>query len=484
MKELLGRYYRNGDVRRRMTEFLGGRTLRSATAAYITANDGYSDFGEYAPATSLPAFLEEGLDIERSLWDSEALIVDIDLDYEHFDQPVVAYQEPERIFALHQPLLAAISQVLASAGVHPLVLVSGRGLHLVWKVSRSSEAFRRLAQLGRVPLDLSREYAHQQSPRGARLSAELALAFAGLGMIVEYVAHRAFAAAAPNLSIPLQITSIEVGPGSLGREILSIDLTEYGDALHTRHIRLPFGAYLKPRKLEWALGEDGVRDLLPLFEIPLSGMSLPEAIAIRSQPKEVIRLAAQVTTSIPDQADGTLALIEDYEKSELADFHRSFYEISETEAQQAAQELEKTSTTAVPLCTQWVLDHPNDWLLRPAILQHVTRVLVAVGWHPRVIAELIRNRYELDYGWGEFWTTHNASWRALFYTRIFSGLIATGLDSLVDFNCVSQREKGQCMIADCSQNLAVYRDLILTRRQHERLVGRHFNRMFLADEHL
>ena len=92
-------------------------------------------------------------------------------------------------------------------------------------------------------------------------------------MILEFVGHRVLAASALECPVPVQLTSIEVGPGIQGREIVSFDLSEYGDPLHRRHIRVPFSAYLKPRRLEWALGEAGVRHLLPIFTIPLCGMS-------------------------------------------------------------------------------------------------------------------------------------------------------------------------------------------------------------------
>jgi len=481
---LLVQYYRNTCVHKRMREFLGGPSLQRATAAYIVAGDGYSDFGQPAPTTSLPSYLAKGLEIERSLWDKQSLLVDLDLDYENFDRAEAPYLDPSRIFALGEPLAKATIQILATLGIQPLELVSGRGHHLVWRIRQHSRAFRRLAQLGQLPFSLRSQYAAQRSPGGDRLSSELGHAFAGLGMVLEYVAHRALAAAAPLSSVPVQIASIEAGPGTQGREILSFDLTEYGDPLHVRHMRIPFSAYLKPRKLLWALGEIGVRQLLPLFEIPLTGLKLPEAIAIMRQPSEVLRLAKQANTRIPDESDAMLCLINDYEHSDLADFHKMFYAMSEHDAGLSAMQLEATLVETVPLCTRWVLDHPNDWLLKPAILQHVVRVLTAVNWHPRSIAELIRARYESDHGWGNFWGQHDRSWRATFYTRLFTGLIATGLDGLVDLNCVSQKEKGQCMIPECSHNLAVYRDLIRARRPHERLGSRIVDRLLLADKHL
>jgi hypothetical protein len=65
---------------------------------------------------------------------------------------------------------------------------------------------------------------------------------------------RVLQTAAAQCQVPLQLSSIEVGPRAAGREIVCFDVSEYDDPLHTRRIRLPFSAYLKPRRYEWALG--------------------------------------------------------------------------------------------------------------------------------------------------------------------------------------------------------------------------------------
>jgi len=120
--------------------------------------------------------------------------------------------------------------------------------------------------------------------------------------------------------------------------------------------------------------------------------------------------------------------------------------------------------SGIPLCARSVLDHPNDWLLKPAVLQYLARVLTALNWHPRAIAELIRSRYEANPEWGDCWDWHDASWRAIFYTRMFTGLIETRCDRFIDLNCVSHREKGYCNISACAGNLVEYRDVLLKRR--------------------
>ena len=114
----------------------------------------------------------------------------------------------------------------------------------------------------------------------------------------------------------------------------------------------------------------------------------------------------------------------------------------------------------------WLLEHPNDWLLKPAAVQHIARVLTALDWRPRAIAQLIYSCYQRDCNWGDHWVRIDPFNRAIFYTRSFTGMIATGNDKLIDLNCVSNREKGFCMVPECRSNLIPYRDILLERRLH------------------
>src|SRR5579871_1750329 len=201
--ELIRRYYQHRTVRERMCEFLGATNLRSAPAAYITGTDGYSDYGSSHSPEHLGEYLNAGLEVDRSLWDRDSLLVDIDLEHHNFDQPDAAWQDPRRAFRIEQPVLDATLQVLGSVGVTPLTLVSGRGFHLVWAIRRSSRAFQRLVQRGWVPASLEARYEQTHSPGGWRIDPELGRAFAGLGLILEFVAHRVLAEATGKCEIPV-----------------------------------------------------------------------------------------------------------------------------------------------------------------------------------------------------------------------------------------------------------------------------------------
>ena len=458
LPDLLRRNYKDPGVRKRMYEFLGGSDLRNATALYITGTDGYSDYHLQSHPADLPEYLEGALEVDRSLWDRESLIADVDLEYHNFDYPAAPWLDPERAFRLQQPVLDATLQTLAKAGIAPLILVSGRGFHLLWAIRRNSKAFSRLVGLGHVPLSLRAKYMQPCTPDETRVDPELGAAFSGHGLVMEFVGHRVLAASMQTCMLAVQPAAIEVGPGTFGREIISFDLSEYGDALHTRHIRIPFSAYMKPRQLEWMLGEAEVRRLLPIFEIPLSDMSPAQVIAAMRDPDKVLEIARHVSVQIPDQSEPTENLLQEYQQSDLAEFHEQFY-------CQTRQEVPPSGDLG-PACVQFLLEHPNDWLLKPAALQHVVRVLMALCWSPSAIAQRICGSYSKDCDWGDTWERLDPCSRSIFYTRLFAGMIVTGLDKLIDFNCVSHQEKGYCILPECSSNLILYRDILLERSRH------------------
>ena len=174
---------------------------------------------------------------------------------------------------------------------------------------------------------------------------------------------------------------------------------------------------------------------------------------------KVIELSRNVSTRIPDRSAEMDDLLDQYERSELHAFHQWFYRQF-----QEMPVVPSVRIQGVPPCVVWPLEHPNDWLLKPAVLQHVVRVLTALDYNPALIAHLISASYQTDAGWGCLWERLDPCSRAIFYTRLFAGMIALGTDRLIDLNCVSQKEKGYCMLQDCSFNLALYRNMLRERR--------------------
>jgi hypothetical protein len=474
-------YCGHDSVRARIGEFFGEAVHDERPAVFLAVGtEKGSRHREALPVEELTSWMDRGAELNRSLWDRESLLCHLDFEYVNFDDAAYPFANEARIFALQAPVMAAAEAMLASCGIHPLKLMTGRGYHLVWRIERTSKAFAELAALGHVSPSLRHLYATERAPTGEHVSPELGAAFAGLGLVMEYVAHEVKRHAAPHCEVPVELGAIETGGGPHGREMISVDITEYADPLCSRVMRAPFSVYLKPEQMH--LGFPGEHP--PLLVIPCGDLTVAESLVVRHDPAATARLAETSWTIIPDATRAMRRLIKAYRHSRLAQFHAEFH-LQEHDAPALWPETyDRTPLDALPPCTRFILEHPNDFLVRPGCAQRVVRVLLSLGWHPRHVAGLLRSKYERDHGWGDQWRGCDPATRADFFARVFTGLFVAGVDDLVDFNCQSAREEGICFVEHCSENLLHFRDSLLERRTHERLARRPINRLFLPAEHL
>jgi len=476
-------YYRHPAVRARMREFVGVDASSSYGCEFLTASDdrAFLPFSAY-PGEALNSLLDGGFEICRSLWDRAALIADFDVEYVNFDHPAEAFLDPERVFAIQQPVQQTIRRLLEQYRIESLHVLSGRGHHFIWRIEQRSAVFEMLAEIGQIPASLRGAEQEPHPPNATAVPLELARAFAGLGLIMEFLAHRVKKLAAPLSTIPVEITAVEVGPSKQGREMISIDISEYGDPLYSRTIRVPFSAYLKPWQQPWGFKADLLAVMRPLFVIPLQGIDWRDGIAVMRDPRLTAELATCASGTIPDATHGTGELLTHYWNSNLAQFHASFYSQEQHPAERWSETYDREPLEILPACVRVALEHPNDLLLRPAYIRQLVRVMLALGWHPRHIAGLICSKYKRDFGWTHFANVDPAT-RADFYTRVFAGLFEAGTDDLVDFNCVSAQEQGICSFSTCGFNLLHFKQSALERKTHDRLAHRPFNRLLLPSKH-
>ncbi len=480
MKDITGilkSYYRRPAVRSRISEFLGGDCAETATCEYITADGPFRADRAPRPPGDLDLGLDEGLDICRSLWDSACLIAHLDVEYVNFDFAGEPYLDPGRAFELQEPVARAIETLLAQFGIHPLHVLSGRGHHYAWSIPADSAAFECLVELGRSAAPSGTP---NYLPRGRKASATMVRAFAGLGLVMEFVAHHVKKVASPECAIPVDLTAVEVGPTLRGREMVSIDVSEYGDPLPTRTVRTPFSGYLKPWQQEGLVGTHIVQQLEPLVFVPLKQNQWGPHVHRMRTPDAAAEIATDTPAGIPSQPDGMAKLVTAYRESSLRTFHEWFYAETPSAPESWPYTYDLLDRAGLPACAQRVLTHPNDLLLRPCNMRLITQIFLARGWHPRHIAGLIRSKFERDFGWGNQWTGYDPAMRAEFYTRIFSGLFAVGTDDLIDLNCQSAREKGICTTIACPDNLERFRQCALELRNDDKLARGPVNGLFLA----
>jgi hypothetical protein len=411
-------YYRQPAVRERMLEFLGADEAGDFTAEYITADT--PTLAERAPLLpwELATQLDAGRDICRSLADRDSLIAHLDIEYVNFDFPADAYLDPARAFALQEPIEIAVKRVLAHYGIDALHILSGRGHHFVWRINRASKVFARLAETGRPTLTQDSLMLRRRDGLDAP---SITCAFAGLGLLMEFVARLVIELSSAETVIPVEMTAVEVAPSRRGREMISIDLSEYADPLPMRTIRVPYSGYLKPWQQSYAVGTGNLPRIGPIIFVTLDVADLRHGIAAMREPKLAAALARESSAIIPDQTNGTEHLLHHYLGSDLKRSHDLFYAARHDDPRRWPETYDHTPLDALPAGVREALRHPNDLLLRPVGMKSVTNALLDRGWHPRHIAGLIRSKFERDYAWGEEWKDYSPALRADYYTRIFAG---------------------------------------------------------------
>jgi hypothetical protein len=476
-RENIRAFYSLPQVRARIVEYLGASEGCGASCVYVAQPDqGWPRLDAVRPPSEVDVFLADGLDVSRSLWDRRDLIAHLDMEYVNFEFPDEHLYDPQRAFQLQEPVCSAVERLLEQHGIVPLHIVSCRGHHYSWRIGRQTEAFGELRELGRCNATLLGRYRDPGIAFAGAVPPDQGYAFAGLGLVLEYLAGVVKSQAAPESVLPVELTAVSVGPGARGREMVSLDVSEYGDPLYLRVIRIPFTAYLKNARYQpYAPEGDSARTVTSV--VP-AGTPPSEVSAGLRRLDEAADLAQHVSARIPDCSEGMRRLTASYRASELRCFHDQFY----AEEQHAPDAWDTTydrfELSLLPPCIAAILLSPNDLLLKPAGIELVVRALLGLGWHPRHIAGFIRSHYERDYGWCDQWLLHDAATRADFYTRIFAGLFASGVDDLVDFNCCSIREKGFCIEPEEGCRVAALKASLMERRtDHGRLADRSLNRL-------
>jgi hypothetical protein len=449
-------YYGHPAVRARMLAACGTTGDGRPSAAFVAGlGEGGPAHQTWDDAVRLPAdriasLWASGDDISRSLWDETQLVFMLELDYLNVDQPAEPFLRPAEAFYKLEWACRAARRAFRRLGLAPRTMMTGRGYQFAGAVPLDHPVVDRLATLARLPAWFAgvdrRRPAGVQTPMTARQ----ARAAAGLGKLIEYAAHGVLARAAHS-PIPVVFNGTIVGAGRVGRECVSIDFSHVGDPLDVRHLRLPFSTY-QWHRLRPDIFDVPTASLPALVALPCGRQPLLTRLSTGRGLDAGIRAARCMGGRLPDVSTGIASLLDRYAKSRLAAFHRRF------DADREATPAASLTDRWLPPCVTAAFASPNDRLLKPEHIQHVVRVLTARGASAAAIAALLQSAYEADHGWGDRWSRIDARTRADFDVRVFAGMIATGLDPLVDFNCTSAQEKDVCPRTGCRFDLRVERD--------------------------
>lgn len=450
-------------VQARVIEYCGGSASEAPTAAYLATlaerGDPFVtwDTVDRHDASDVVGLLSHDLEVARSLWDTRSLLFLVDLDHLRPDAPAEPFLHPADVFVRLEPVYRVTTRVLGAFGIRTLPVMTGRGYHFIGAIDLHHPVVDRLAALRpSSPSWLAGHEARCPQWQRKRIDERHARAAEGLGLLTEYVAHQIVRRAARTSPIPVTVNGTVVGQGRHGRECVSVDFSHAGDPLDSRYVRVAFGPYGWHRSRPDLFGEaaDCSNDLvaLPRGQRPLIDLLIGGRTREFAQ-----RLARHTKTTLPYVSRGIARLIEHYESSTLCAFHREF------EAGRDRTPVPIVDLAEMPPCVSPALSAPNDLLLKPEHLQHLTRWLLSRGWSARQIAELVRSEYEADHGWGRRWAAGDTRTRAEFDVRVFAGMVATGLDRMIDFNCTSAKEKYICPMTGCRHDLRRDRERGLAR---------------------
>ena len=471
--ETLQDYYADPFVYDRIREYCGVSVDRPPTCLYLAAmtpSDGPFDTWDRAPrypVEALNGLMAAGADIARSTWDRSNLLIHLDVDYQNADFPGEPYHHPAEVFFKLEPVYRTAHHVLRRFGLPLLPLMTGRGYHFTGRVPLESDAIDDLASLlPDPPTWLATVPARRPAWVKDEMTARHAKAYVGAGMLAELLAHRILKRARTRSPIPIVLNGAIVGSGLVGRESVSIDISYAGDPLDVRHLRVGFGAYQTHRFRPDIIAHRGASQRPPFIAVPRGGQTMARLISHGRSLRHAARAARSRSAVLPIVTDGVRRLVAAYRLSSLGRFHRSFYGTPFGGGVDGDGVFRSLRLSALPDCVARPLLAPNDLLLQPAVIQQVTRALMADGMGPRDIAALVHSRYAADFGWGQRWQWLDAQTRAEFDVRVFAGMLATGMDQAIDFNCRSAQEKGLCPGGQCGRDLRVDRARLL------RAVGR------------
>jgi hypothetical protein len=215
-------------------------------------------------------------------------------------------------------------------------------------------------------------------------------------------------------------------------------------------LRCAFSAHQWPRLRADLFGRELATRIDAVASLPRIGQSLVRLLDGGRTLSAACSAARLAHTSIPDASEGLARMLAAYRMSTLAAFHHRYH--ADLAAMPAGADPPRIET--LPPCVAACLRQPNDLLLKPEHLQHLVRSLGSRDWSPARIARLVQGLYDADHGWGDRWTRRmDSGTRAEFEVRVFAGLLASGVDSLIDFNCVSAQEKGLCPQSGCQYDL-------------------------------
>ncbi|MCX6349940.1 MAG: hypothetical protein NTV79_10655 [Candidatus Aureabacteria bacterium] len=467
--EAVRRYYRTPAVRQRVKEFCGGDPF---TCEYLVGagesllRRGYQRPLRVAERDGLIGLMEDGLDIFRSVWDEKATLAVWDVEYFNLDTWADLYRDQVKYFALMEPAYRVIERLFNRYDIPHLNDTTASGYHFISRVPFSSPVHARLEKIGPLEKSLAEKYAlvpGGDNKRKRPVPERDGKGYSAIGRLMEFLSHQVIRETRAESPLAITISDTARGRTVRGREGMNLDITQYGDPLFMRTIRMSFSTHQKHKIYVEKVGVETARGLPFFATVPRNSLSYEELYEIRRHLTTAADYAAGVCSEIPDAAIGWGKVLDDYLVSPLFAFHHDFDAMESEPPARWPETYWRLDLNALPHCVANALRNPTWGLTVPTSLQLICRYFMSRGWHPKHVGGLIRSHYEQNRGWAIDWNKYHPETRANFWARIYCGLIATGVDTLEDLNCISHAEKGFCPAPWCGYNLNDCREALLKK---------------------
>ncbi len=438
-------YYKKSVVRDRIHEFTIGAVF------YITSGRG---IGGYKRPKKLSHVLDNGWDLSRSLRDYYSNIFSIDLEAVHTKFEKSFSDNPLEVLKDNELTYNTLTNILDSAEIKYMSMLTGKGTHIITKVEKDSELQKKLILLGdKTPetvISKSELIAFEYS-RDKKEEVNAMKTYYALGKITHYletiIRERMKSDNIHNL--------VSTDFKGFYEKIRIIDRTSFGDPLFRRSDRV-LGSSHQKAIISGANADNGkVFITLPLMR----DMKIEELLEIREDYKNGYSSAAALledyTDSMPHiNLENFLFLLDGYLKSDIKKFHDLFENHKPTDIQSTATYeniynllVENYSPGCVFQClkSEYHNTSAGELLKNPNWVLLISGVLVSLGVHPKHIATVIRSRYENEKSglWHEFGrpTSYDANLRAQYWAQTALEPLLTGN---LKINCGWAQTVGMC----------------------------------------
>jgi hypothetical protein len=257
----------------------------------------------------------------------------------------------------------------------------------------------------------------QDLKRKEQISITDGVVYQMFGRVLEYLSRRVMKETQAQVSLPITFCDTE-------EACLSLDISQYADPVYMRIIRSIFSSWDKHNIIESLSRMVNQPTFLDVIRKD-RGYENPDLDFLARCARnydEAIAYEKQFDGTIPRAGENILKLVQEYEQSNLFQFHQEFDQ-EEHDADDGKYKLAKFDPQLSWEVRRW-LEDPNPCLLAPTNLQKMIRHLLEKEWHPKHIGGMLAGRYEAEgKGWNEkYWSKYITRTRANFWARIYSGL--------------------------------------------------------------